>query len=284
MHALLKRYAALIGATFIAAWPMSATASETVVTLENGIAGTLNLPDGAGKVPAVLMLHGFAGSRDEVASIYKREAEALAAKGIGSLRIDFRGFGESNGNAEDLTVDSQLEDALSSLSFLKGNEHIDPARLGVLGFSLGGGVAILTADREPGTVKSLVTWSSVGDFHKDMVGDVGQKAFDKAASKGVAVIDFGDHQLVLKKGFFDSLDRFPLAPAIARYRGAYLAIAGSDDFSGAYVEPFVASSAANPKEALVLPGENHIYHALSYFSSGVEPVIAKTADWFAKTL
>lgn len=284
MHALFKRCAVLVGVIVTAVWPFNAIAGETVVTLENGIVGTLNLPDGAGMVPAVLMLHGFAGSRDEVASIYKREAEALAATGIGSMRVDFRGFGESNGNAEDLTVDSQLQDALSGLAFLKGNQRIDAARLGVLGFSLGGGIAILAADRLPATVKSLATWSSVGDFHKDMVGDVGQTAFDKAASRGVAVIDFGDHQLVLKKDFFDSLDRFPLAPAIARYRGAYLAIAGDADFSGAYVEPFVASSAANPKEALVLPGEDHIYHALSFFSSGVEPVIAKTADWFSKTL
>ena len=284
MHALFKRCAVLVGVGVITALPPSAIAGETVVTLENGIVGTLNLPDGTGKVPAVLMLHGFAGSRDEVASIYKREADTLAAKGIGSMRIDFRGFGESNGNAEDLTVDSQLQDALSGLAFLKGNQRVDAARLGVLGFSLGGGIAILAADRESATVKSLVTWSSVGDFHKDMVGDVGQKVFDKAASRGVAVIDFGDHQLVLKKDFFDSLDRFPLAAAIARYRGAYLAIAGAGDFSGAYVEPFVASSAANPKEALMLPCEDHIYHALSYFSSGVEPVIAKTADWFSKTL
>ena len=262
----------------------AARAAETVVTLESGVAGTLSLPDGVAKAPVVLMLHGFAGSRDEVASMYKREAEALAANGIASLRIDFRGFGESDGSAEDLTVDSQLADATSALAYLKANDHVDPARLGVLGFSLGGGIAILTAEQNPALVKSLVTWSSVGDFHKDMVGDVGQKTFDKAAKAGVAVIDFGNHQLVLKKDFFDSLDKFQLAPAIARYHGAYLAIAGSDDFSAAYVEPFVASAPASPKEALVLPGENHIYHALSFFRSGVEPVIAKTADWFAKTL
>ena len=36
---------------------------ETVITLENGVVGTLNIPESDSPVPAVLMLHGFASSR-----------------------------------------------------------------------------------------------------------------------------------------------------------------------------------------------------------------------------
>jgi len=48
-------------------------------------------------VPAVLLLHGFASSKDEVGNMYAREAKALAEKGIASLRIDFAGFGKKRG-------------------------------------------------------------------------------------------------------------------------------------------------------------------------------------------
>jgi hypothetical protein len=46
----------------------------------------------------------------------------------------------------------------------------------------------------------------------------------------------------------------------------------------------VATSDGSPKEALVLPGEDHIYHLLGDDQKGADAVITKTADWFGKTL
>lgn len=285
MNAVSKHVSAMAGGVMLMTLGAGAAfAGETVLTLENGVAATLNAPDGVAKAPAVLMLHGFGSSRDEVGDMYKREAAALAAKGIASLRIDFRGFGKSDGDTGATTVDGQLADAESALAYLKLVDGIDPARLGVLGFSLGGGVAIIAASRHADEVKSLATWSSVGDFHKDMLADVGQKAFDTANADGVVGLDLGWRTIVLKKAFFQSLDKFPLDTAIASYPGAYLAVAGSKDFSAAYVEKFVASAKGTPKEAAVMPGEDHIYHTLSDNQAGADAVISKTADWFAKTL
>jgi hypothetical protein len=44
------------------------------------------------------MLHRFGSSKDEVGDTCAREAEALADKGIASLRISFRSFGKSEGD------------------------------------------------------------------------------------------------------------------------------------------------------------------------------------------
>ena len=74
----------------------SGLAAETSVTIGGHIPGTLSIPDRAtGKVPAVLLLHGFASSKDEVGDMYKNLAAKLAAQGIASLRIDFQGSGAS---------------------------------------------------------------------------------------------------------------------------------------------------------------------------------------------
>ncbi len=284
MHGLLQRCGFAIGALALCLLATGAYAGETVLTLDNGVAATLNLPDGATNAPAVLMLHGFGSSRDEVGNMYKREAEALAAKGVASLRIDFRGFGKSDGDTGATTVDGQLEDAENALAYLKTVKGVDPAKLGVLGFSLGGGIAILTASKHPDEVKSLVTWSSVGDFHKDMLGGIGQEAFDTANAKGVVGLDLGWRTIVLKKEFFASLDKFALDQAIASYPGAYLAIAGSEDFSAAYTDKYVAAAKGSPKEASIMKGEDHIYHSLGDDQAGADAVIGKTAEWFAKTL
>lgn len=285
MNALLRCGAAALAAMILSAgFAGDGLAGETALTLDNGVAATLNLPDGAAKAPAVLMLHGFGSSRDEVGNMYRREAEALAAKGIASLRIDFRGFGKSDGDTGSTTIDGQLADAESALGYLKKVEAVDAARIGVLGFSLGGGIGILVSSKHPGDVRSLATWSSVGDFHKDLLGAIGQKAFDTANAEGVVGLDLGWRTIVLKKEFFQSLDRFPLDEAVASYPGAYLAIAGSEDFSAAYTEKFVASAKGDTKEASIMPGEDHIFHSLSDDQAGADAVVAKTAEWFAKTL
>ncbi|WP_323035688.1 alpha/beta hydrolase family protein [Pararhodobacter sp.] len=160
-----------------------ALADETVVTLEGGVVGTLSMPDGDGPFPAVLMLHGFGSSRDEVGGMYATEASALADIGIASLRIDFRGFGQSAGDTGHHTVDRQNGDAAVGLAALMTTDGVDAARIGVLGFSFGGGAAIQLAAANPEAVRSLVTWSSVADYDVDFLQSLGQPTFDRAAAR-----------------------------------------------------------------------------------------------------
>jgi uncharacterized protein len=261
---------------------VGAQTPETTVDVGGGITGILNKP--AGATSAVLMLHGFGSQKDEVGNMYKNLATALAEQNIASLRIDFRGFGKSDGDTGSTTVDLQVEDARVAHEYLTKLEGIDPARVGVMGFSLGGGIAILSATEEPGRYKSMATWSSVGDFRQDFMGILGQPAFDEAASDGVVGLDLGWRTIVLKQDFFSSLAAHNLAEAIANYPGAFLSIAGSEDFSAAYAEDFVASAKGESKEAWIVDGGDHIYGVLGEDQSMANSVIQKTVEWFAKTL
>ena len=271
-------------ALLLAMAPVMAAAGETVLTLDGGIAATLNLPEGATKAPVVLMLHGFGSSRDEVGGLYAREAAALADKGIASMRIDFAGFGKSDGDTGSTTVDGQLADAETALAALAATSGVDKSRIGVLGFSLGGGVAMLLAAKHPQEVKALATWSSVGDMHKDFLEELGQPAFDRAASEGIVGLDLGWRTIVLKKGFFYSLATHDLGAAIASFPGAYLSVTGDQDFSAAYAKGFVEASKAATKEAYSVAGGDHIYGVLGEDQTMADGVVAKTAEWFAKAL
>jgi uncharacterized protein len=219
-----------------------------------------------------------------VGNMYKTLAAALAEQNIASLRIDFRGFGKSDGDTGSTTVDLQVEDAVLAHDYLSKVEGIDPTRIGVIGFSLGGGIAILSAAEDPGRYKSMVTWSSVGDFQKDFIGSLGQAAFDEAATDGVVGLDLGWRTIVLKQDFFSSLAAHDLASTVANYSGAFLSIAGSEDFSAAYAEDFVAASKGETKEAWIVEGGDHIFGVLGEDQTMANSVIEKTVEWFAKTL
>jgi alpha/beta superfamily hydrolase len=276
----------LAAALLAACMPVTDTRTSTV-TLENGVVGTLQRPlgvDVTAQAPAVLMLHGFGSQKDEVGNMYSRLATALAERGVGSLRIDFRGFGKSDGDTGSTTIGGQVEDAEAAYTYLTGLNWVDPQQVGVIGFSLGGGVAAIAAGTHPDWFASLATWSSVGDMPADMVGSVGEEAFATAAEKGVVGLDLGWRTIVLKNEFFESLGQYDLPALIAQYPGAYLAVAGDQDFSAAYVEDFVAASPAAPKEAWIIPGGDHIFQVLTDDQTMAESVITRTADWFAETL
>lgn len=262
----------------------SAKGTETIVQIGDEIVGTLNVPAGAANPPAVLMLHGFGSSRDEVGNMYRQLAAELSARGIASLRIDFRGFGRSGGDTGSTTVDGQVKDAEAAYDSLAKGGAVNRSRIGVIGFSLGGGISTVAAAQHPGWFKSMVTWSSVGDFPKDFVGVLGQEAFDTARAKGVVGLDLGWRTIVLKKDFFDSLSTYKIADLVQQYHGAYLAVAGSKDFSAAYAPGFVQSSPASPKEAWIVPDGDHIYGVLGPDRAMANKVISRTVDWFAKTL
>ncbi|HWG84166.1 MAG TPA: alpha/beta fold hydrolase [Deinococcales bacterium] len=121
--------------------------------------GMYHFPPGPGPHPAVLMLHGFTGSRGETHRLFVLLSRLLAENGIASLRFDFRGSGESEGGFEEMTASREVEDAVQALAQLRARPEVDPERVGLLGLSMGGMIAALTVG-EPGVrVKSLVLWA-----------------------------------------------------------------------------------------------------------------------------
>lgn len=259
-------------------------AEEQVVTLDNGVVGTLVQPASDEPIPVVLLLHGFASSRDEVGNMYKNLAAALAEHGIGSLRIDFRGWGESAGAMTDSTVTGQVEDAALAYDYLAAQDFVDTSRIGLVGFSLGGSVAVYSVGEHPDAYKSLALWSTFGDMNETFLEELGQENFDKAAADGTVEIDLGFRMVTLGKGFFDSLDDHDYQTEFAKYKGSTLVIAGSEDGSAAFLDWYRENAQGSLKASYLVPGADHIYNVLSDDPTNSNSVIEKTAEWFAMTL
>jgi pimeloyl-ACP methyl ester carboxylesterase len=257
----------------------AAFAGETVVDLPNGIKGTLAVPDSGATGPAVVMLHGFGSSRDEVGGLFVQQAAALAAEGIVSLRIDFRGYGESVGDMADTTFEGMLEDVATARSYLENLEGVDAARIGVVGYSFGAAIAML----EPDAFKSVVVWGQMGDLQAEFHEFLGQEFYDKAASDGVASVDLGWRVVTLKQSFFDSLAKQDLAARFAGYAGPFLTIAGDADPATTYFEQYLAL-ASGKKESVTIPGADHMLGVFTDQPEIAADVVGRTTAWLNETL
>lgn len=99
---------------------------------------------------AVVLVHGVGENRAQLLF----EARALSRAGYGVLLYDSRGHGESGGDAC-TWGDRERLDLTAALDFLSHRPDVDPARLGAVGFSMGGAVVLLVAEQDP-RIKAVV--------------------------------------------------------------------------------------------------------------------------------
>ncbi|MFG1605733.1 alpha/beta fold hydrolase [Actinoplanes sp. NPDC049265] len=121
--------------------------------------------DRAGKVPAVLLAHGFGGTKNSV----RDDAESLVERGYAVLTWTARGFGRSGGQIHLDSPDYEVRDAQRLLDWLARRPEVetdaagDP-RVGVVGGSYGGALALLLAgqDTRVDAIVPLITWNDLG--------------------------------------------------------------------------------------------------------------------------
>ena len=107
------------------------------------IAARLRIPDQDGPRPAVILLHGSAGPSEREGGY----ADGLNAAGFITLEPDQwapRGLG-GGAHGRPRTIHETLPDLYGARSFLTAHARVDPARIGVAGFSFGAVAAMLAA-------------------------------------------------------------------------------------------------------------------------------------------
>src|SRR5580704_10376054 len=112
--------------------------------------GMLGVPDGlrpSERRAAVLVLHGF-GSNSESPTVLA-PTRVLSELGYVTLRFDMRGCGKSEGEFGRVICLEQVEDLGHALSFLAKHPAVDPDRIGAIGSSFGGAVAVYAGGTNP---------------------------------------------------------------------------------------------------------------------------------------
>lgn len=234
-----------------------------------------------GKLPAVLLCHGLGGNKIGKHRLYVELAEKLASLGIIAMRIDFRGSGDSEGNFVDMTIQSEVDDALKALDYLKNDPMVDSNRIGLFGRSFGGVVAILSASHYE-IAKSMALWAPLysGDPWMDKWKMLKSKVLSSAESNALMHVNGVQPGIA----FFDQLFKLKLSDHLEKLSSIpFLHICGEKDeiVSLYHAEKF--------KEARGKKGESLFFqypktdHDFSNTQERYE-ALEETAQWFLRTL
>jgi esterase/lipase len=120
---------------------------------EYRLAGVLHSPNEK-TAACVITCHGLYSGKDS--EKYVSIGHRFCGESLAVLRFDFRGCGESGGLFEETSLTGRIEDLKSALDFVEEQGY---ESIGVMGSSLGGTVAVLTAEKDR-RVKALVTWAT----------------------------------------------------------------------------------------------------------------------------
>jgi len=244
------------------------------------------------RYPLVVMAHGHGGSRHEAGG-YTQLAEALAARGIASVRMDFPGCGDSSESFANNNLSNMLEDIRVSRDFALQQPQVDASRVGLHGYSMGGRLAILTAAADESYVV-IGTWAPAGQNGAasmiEFLGGPDAYSEFKARAAAEGYVPFTtawgqDQQLGLQ--FFNDMEDSKPLDVITNINAPLLVLYGDkDDVVVPAVAEAVVSAAINSSEVIhhVIKGADHGLGIFSEEPHYTEEAVSTTADFFEARL
>ncbi|MGH7778873.1 MAG: alpha/beta hydrolase family protein [Candidatus Binataceae bacterium] len=136
-------------------------------TPPNDLAGIVTVPmTGKPPYPAAVIVGGSGptdmNGADGAEHPYKDVAEGLSSRGIVISRYDKRTVAQKDADPTHLTIDQEyIEDAVVAITILRARQDVDPARIFIVGHSLGGFVAPDIA-KHAGGIAGLVLMAPAG--------------------------------------------------------------------------------------------------------------------------
>ncbi len=188
------------------------------LTFDNGrgqkLAATLEEPDGGDESTFALFAHCFTCSKD--IAVASRISRGLVEEGIGVVRFDFTGLGNSEGDFSNTNFSSNVEDLVAAADHLR--ERYRAPRL-LVGHSLGGAAVLVAAARiaECRAVATIGAPSDVGH-----VSHLFAENLDQIEERGEATVDLAGRRFKIKKQFLDDIGQQRLEQKVHDLRRALL--------------------------------------------------------------
>lgn len=214
------------------------------------LVGVLDTPDGPARGWAVFA-HCFTCSKESVAA--SRVSKALASHGIGVLRYDVTGLGDSGGEFADSTFSSDVDDLVLAAAYLREAGRA-PSLL--VGHSLGGSAVVAAAARVA-EVEAVVTIGAPADpaHVAHLLGEV----TDELREAGTACVRIGGRDFTVRQRLLDDLSEQAQHDRLAGLDAALLVLhAPGDETVGIDHARRVFEAARHPKSFVSLDGADHL--------------------------
>ena len=245
--------------------------------------------------PAVLIVHGFKGFKDW--GMFPTLAERVARAGFTAISFNMSGSGVDQQGEFSFperfgrdTYTAELEDLRRVMDALaEGALGVAPSeRLGIVGHSRGGAIAILAAARDP-RIQALVTWAAVSEMHrwKDQVAEW------RARGRLDVVNTRTGQVLPLYTDLLDDLEQnaeaLDLSAAASRITVPWLLLHGGSDAAVPVAEAhaLAASATRAPPRLMIFPDTGHTFGAVHPYAGmtlDLAQAMDETVKWFGRYL
>jgi len=274
-----------------------ATPSRRSFSLTGADDGPLrgDIRSGGGTRPAVIICHGFKGFKDW--GFFPATADRLAQAGFAAVSFNFSGSGVgAGGDSFDeperfrrATYSNALRDMGAVVTELRrGGLGVQPSVIGVLGHSMGGGIAVLQTAVDP-LIGALVTWSATARFgrlwRKDQVPEWRRTGTLEIVNRRTG------ERLPLATDILDdwerNRDRLDVLGAAASIRAPWLVVHGADDESVPVSDARDLAGRAPQSRLVSIDNAGHTFgikHPWSGSTPQFDEVLDATVDWFSRYL
>jgi putative redox protein len=215
------------------------------------LSGRMAEPEGTLRGWAIFA-HCFTCGKDSLAAT--RVTRALAEHGVGVLRFDFAGLGNSGGEFGDSSFAADVDDLIAA-SRAMTDEGKAPSLM--IGHSLGGAAALMATAAIP-TVRGVVTIGAPYDLtHVLRLFD--SEGLDRVEREGEAEVQLGGRPFVVRKSLVDGLKQNDLRMHIANLQRPLLVMhAPDDDTVEVGNASHIFAAAKHPKSFISLDDADHL--------------------------
>ena len=257
--------------------PLTASAQSQDVSIDGDhgkLSAILQTPD-AKTYPLVIICHGFTANKEHL--LLKNLADELEARGIASIRFDFNGHGNSDGDFQDMTVVNEIVDAKKVYDYASGLPNVKS--ISIAGHSQGGVVASMVAgELGANKIKAVVLMAPAAVLRDDALrGSLFGSHYD--AANPPEYVEINNHGLKrVGRNYITTAQTLPIYETAEKFTGAALMIHGTGDVVVPYTYSLSYKKIFKRGEINLLDGADHSFH-------GDESRVAKiAADFFANQL
>ena len=256
---------------------VSAQSSNFSIPSPNGnLVGIINTPDNRSEFPLVILSHGFTSSKEsDVIVAVDKELQKL---GIATIRFDFDGHGESDGDFQFMTVPKEIEDLKAVYEYATTVEGV--TSISLVGHSQGGVVTSMVAgDLGKKKIKSVVLMAPAAILREDAIrGNTQGAIYDPLDPPEYVELEKPGEILKLGRDYIRTAFDLPIYETAEGYRGDVCIIHGTGDRIVPYTVALHYQHIYRNPELHLIPREDH------GFSNDREGAAKIAAEFLARHL
>ena len=272
---MLKKFFILLF-TVLVILPINVEAKSQAFKIDGDhgkLSAVIQTPDGKTSYPLVMILHGLTGNKNQ--PLIKTLADDLEKDGIASIRFDFNGHGESDGDFSDMTVLNEIEDAKKVYNYVRKLPNV--TSISIAGHSQGGVVASMLAGKlGKKKIKCIALMAPAAVIRDDVIrGKVFDKTYDPMNPPQYVEI-FGGYKI--GRNYIVTSQTLPIYETAEKYQGPALIIHGTGDIIVPYTYSLHYQHIYQKSKLELFPGFDHS------FRQDVDKAAKFVTDYFVKQL